>query len=69
MLRSKLKDRVNESKDTYIKCINNNVRLNRMVNMHIVATSVLGKSQNHSRMFANLILRTNIREVKLYIRN
>lgn len=29
MLRSKLKDRFNESKDTYIKYINNNVHLNK----------------------------------------
>ena len=67
MLRSKLKSRASGSKDTrdikmYKQQRNLVVRLNKDSNFSYLATSILGKSQNHSGMLANLILRTNIAE-------
>ena len=65
MLRSKLKNQASKSKDTreikrYNQQRNLVVLLHRIANIHILVTSIWRKSQNHSGMFANLILRTNI---------
>ena len=62
MLRSKLNNRANRSKDTrdirtYKQQSNLVVRLNKDSKI-----SILGKNQNHFEMLANLILRTNIAE-------
>ena len=61
MLGSKLKNRANRSRDTRdIKMYKQQrdlvVRLNKIENINILGTSILGRSQKHSGMLANLIL-------------
>ena len=59
ILRSKLKNRANKSEDTKnIKMYMQQRILVVRLNIHILATSILGESQNHSGMLANLILGT-----------
>ena len=59
ILRSKLKNRANKSEDTKnIKMYMQQRILVVRLNIHILETSILRESQNHSGMLANLILGT-----------